>query len=951
MKKGNALIDYSLAHPKLLTWVMIIITILLGLCITRIKIDTDPENMLSKDEAVRVFHDHMKEVMSLNDMVVVGVVDEEHEDGVFAPSTLSNIYLLTEHAKTLRWDDPDNSNGFKGVVDIDIIAPSTVDNVEAEGLGVIRFEWLMPTPPKTKEDALAVKDKALQIPFLDGTLVSEDGKAIALYVPLTSKDMSYKVAEELKKKIAEFDGEEKYYITGLPVAEDTFGVEMFKQMAISAPIAMIVIFILMLFFFRKLVLIISPMIVAMVSVITTMGLLTGLGYTVHIMSSMIPIFIMPIAVLDSIHILSEFFDRYQAYKDRKDAIRAVMDELFMPMLYTSLTSAAGFASLALTPIPPVQVFGIFVAIGIMTAWILTITFIPAYVMFIPQKKLENFGATHGENEESTKMTRLLASVGAFTYKRAKLIIALSALLIVVALYGISLIQINDNPTKWFTKSHPIRVADRVLNDHFGGTYMAYLSFAPGEEEIDTKSWLTGFTVNARKEGSVKTNYIEGADTVFNQVAQKAEESPVDNPLIILSNLHLYAQNQIDATDGDTSYAWEEAMYWIEAQQQGWKEIFKQPEVLKYLEKLQKHLTAHPVVGKMNSVVDIVKTVHRELYDDEEKFAVPDSQGKVAECLFQYQNSHRPHDLWHMVTPDYRQASMWLQLKSGDNKDMAIVADVTAEYIKKNPPPRGLKHKWFGLTYINVVWQDKMVSGMLQAFLGSFLIVFIMMTIFFRSAIWGFLCMIPLTVTIGMIYGAVGYVGKDYDMPIAVLSSLTLGLAVDFAIHFLARTRKLVEENGGWKNAASLVFGEPARAITRNVIVIAVGFLPLLAAPLVPYKTVGVFLATILAVSGIGTLIILPALVTVFEKWLFPKGGAQQFRCNCGTCIISGIAMVLLIAINIHQFFAVGLSYLTWISLGAIIVLAVICRIVGRHEKCREESAAATSPTTPNGGAQ
>ena len=69
----------------------------------------------------------------------------------------------------------------------------------------------------------------------------------------------------------------------------------------------------------------------------------------------------------------------------------------------------------------------------------------------------------------------------------------------------------------------------------------------------------------------------------------------------------------------------------------------------------------------------------------------------------------------------------------------------------------------------------MVSGMLQAFLGSFLIVFLMMTILYRSALWGLLSMVPLTVTIGLIYGAIGLVGKDYDMPVAVLSSLSLGL--------------------------------------------------------------------------------------------------------------------------------------------------------------------------------
>jgi predicted RND superfamily exporter protein len=58
----------------------------------------------------------------------------------------------------------------------------------------------------------------------------------------------------------------------------------------------------------------------------------------------------------------------------------VMQALFQPMLFTSITSAIGFASLALTPIPPVQVFGLCVAFGILLAFLMTITFIPAYVV-------------------------------------------------------------------------------------------------------------------------------------------------------------------------------------------------------------------------------------------------------------------------------------------------------------------------------------------------------------------------------------------------------------------------------------------------------------------------------------------------------------------------------------------------------------------------------------------
>jgi hypothetical protein len=287
--------------------------------------------------------------------------------------------------------------------------------------------------------------------------------------------------------------------------------------------------------------------------------------------------------------------------------------------------------------------------------------------------------------------------------------------------------------------------------------------------------------------------------------------------------------------------------------------------------LQAHLQKSGVVGKSNSVTDVVKKVYQELFEaDPAYYRVPDTTNAIAQTLISFQNSHKPDDLWHLVTPDYKKANIWVQLQSGDNKDMEEVITAMDRFIIDNPPPVPLKYQWAGLTYLNVVWQNKMVFGMLKSFLGSFVVVFLMMTVLFRSPLWGMLSMVPLLVTIATIYGLIGLVGKDYDMPVAVLSSLTIGLAVDFAIHFLERSRMAFKRAGSWKEGIKEMFEEPARAIIRNVIVIAIGFTPLLAAPLVPYQTVGVFLASIMAISGIATLFILPALINILEKWLFRK---------------------------------------------------------------------------------
>ncbi|MCW5212901.1 MMPL family transporter [Desulfobulbus sp. TB] len=866
MEVSTRVIQFSLHKPKIVTAIMLVLTLIIGTFITKVHVDTDPENMLSEDEAVRIFHNQTKKEFGLYDVVVLGVVNEHNPDGVFNPETLQRVYTLSKFAATL--EDPENPE--RRVVSRDIIAPDNVDNILQAGLGQVRFEWLMKEPPKTREEALKIRDHALNNPLLKGTMVSEDGKALGIYLPITKKDFAHSVAEKLKDKIAEIGaGDDEFHITGLPVAEDTFGKEMFVQMAVSAPLAMLMIFLLMLFFFRNLQLIIAPMIIAVCTVIITMGMLIGTGHTLHIMSSMIPIFIMPIAVVDSVHILSEFFDAYQQRKNRKKTLIHVLGHLFKPMLFTSLTSAAGFASLAFTPIPPVQAFGIFVALGILLAWFLTIVFIPAYIMMMKEESLENFGTGSGDSShENSPLNRHLRWIGKTASGKPWLVIGVNIGIMVIGVIGIFMIQVNDNPVKWFKKTHEIRVADKVLNEHFGGTYEAYLILTGKTDKMTVPE------AAEQLKKKLQTIMAE-APAVLAPALEDLEQETADNRTVegLKDALAQIWNIELDKSteDDDTAYdLWTEALDGLEGVGEQ-PQVFKRPDVLRYISDLQDHLVKEGDVGKSNTVADVVKKVHMELFEgNSERYSIPDTANAVAQTLISYQNSHKPDDLFHLVTPDYTKANIWLQLRSGDNKDMERVIEDVEQYFAANPPPVELSHNWAGLTYINVVWQEKMVSGMRDSFLSSFAVVFVMMAFLFRSPIWGLLAMVPLTFTIGFIYGVIGLIGKDYDMPVAVLSSLALGLAVDFAIHFLQRTRMTMAKTGDWGAAIRDMFDDPARAILRNIIVIAIGFTPLLLAPLVPYQTVGVFLATIMFYSGMATLWILPALLTVMKDWVFKK---------------------------------------------------------------------------------
>lgn len=848
----NWIIHLGTAHPKLVYLVTALLVLATGALMPRIQIDTDPESMLSVEQPDRVFHNYIKQRFGMHDAIVVGVVREQ-ENGIYNPETLSALHRVTR--AILQMD---------GVIPRDTMSIAVADNITQEGAGTLRFEWMMPEPPENQATADEIRAAMEDLPMLLDTLVAGDGKAAAIYVPIESKDESYRLSREIGALLEQESAAGEWHITGLPVAEDTFGNEMFVQMGISAPLAAVMIFFLMLYFFRNLRLVISPMIVAMSTVIVTMGLLIGMGFTVHIMSSMIPIFLMPIAVVDSIHIMSEFADTYRAGDDPRVVMRRVVGHLFKPMLFTSTTSAVGFASLLLTPIPPVQVFGGFVAFGILFAFLLTVVFIPAFIVRSKPESLAGLDRLREGSDIDTPMARRLRSIGRFAFSRSGLIISLAVVALAISIAGIARIQINDNPLRWFKDSHRVRIADKVLNEHFAGTYDAFFVFT----YEDPGRWQ-GFVDKALPDVRALPAYP--------QLEQALQENPDPGEVDAALGAFIVAVDDalFEATAADEVERLELLMAEAEATQVDGR-YFQRPDVLEYMADFQLALADTGLVGKTNAITDIVKVVNRELRSGaEQDFVIPDSSFGVAQTLLQYQSSHRPSDLWHFVSTDFQEAPVWLQLKSGDNQDMNRVIQAVDTWLAENPLPDGVRGRWAGKTYINVVWQAEMVRGMLNSLLGAFVFVFVMMALLFRSVSWGLVAMLPLSLTIIGVYGLIGWGGKYYDMPIAVLSSLTLGLSVDFAIHFIQRMRELAKELGSFAAAAQAVFEEPARAIFRNAVVIALGFTPLFLAPLIPYVTVGAFMSSIMLISGVATLLVLPAAMTLLQNLLFPENQRRE----------------------------------------------------------------------------
>ncbi|MDP3297290.1 MAG: MMPL family transporter [Thermodesulfovibrionia bacterium] len=769
MKKFS-LVNFSVNHPRLIVSLAVIITVAFMTQFPKITTDTNPKNMLPKTSDVRVWNDEVEKTFSLyEDMIVVGI---ENEKGVLNKDTLGKIQRITDEILKI-----------KGVAARDVNSFPTITNVTAEE-GILKIAPLMTQTPKTDEEIKTLQKMLFENPLFIDRIISKDGKTTAIYVPLEKGANGKVIADQLREIVKEEKGDEKYYIAGDPVARDTFGAEMFKLMGIFSPISGMIMFIAIYLMFRNLSLAISMMMVAMISIICSMGLLIGLGFPIHIMSSMSPVFLMAIAT-DSIHIFNEFYFRYREKRDKKAAIIETMNAVGRPVRYTALATAVGFGVLIFMHIIPVRVFGFGIAFGTIALRLLSFSFIPAVLTFIKEEKISK--ASSHEDIELSRTARVLRALGGFGTHSPKATVFVGLVILVIAIIGTTKIVVNNNMVEWFKKNSDVRVADTVMNRALGGTSLGYVVAVAKEEDF-----------------------------------------------------------------------------------------IKTPEAMRYIESLQRELEKLSVVGKTSSVADYVKRINKVLHDDDPKYdSVPDNKETIGQYIFLFSMSAKPSDLDNVVDYPFQKANIWVQLKTWDAQAMRSVIKVVEEYKKFHPI--NMEFKPAGIAYFNLVWNDAVLWDMLRGFIVALIVVFVILVFNFRSIKWAIVGYAPLLFTILLIYGVVGFIGKDFDMPISVLSCLSLGMAVDFAIHFISRFKqRLAEISGTLKTPNSELITDsllwtvarPGKGIMRNAVLFASAFSVMMFAPLTPYITVGAFIVSMMLLSSLMTIIYLPALIVLLKGWLF-----------------------------------------------------------------------------------
>jgi len=424
----------------------------------QLRMETNIEDMLPKSMDAYINKKKLEKLFSSADMVVIGILNERNPHGIFNPHTLALVDELTGWLRTRK--------EFRTLALADLMSLSTIKDIRGtpDGMEVERF---MPQPPQREADIAHLRQRLEDNGIYMGSIVSEDGKGTLIVV---RPDPSYvghyhEIYHLLKDKVAEIEargGEETILIAGRPIIEGVFGVYMPRDMQRMQPIILTLLALLLFVSFRNLRGVLIPLTVVVLSELWMLGTMAAAGVPIYTVTTLLPILILAIGIADSVHLLTHI--RVEAGRDRRidkhEAIVRGMHGMWLPILMTTLTTAVGFLAMLTSQLLPMRYFGLFAAVGIAYAFIITILFIPAIEAVLPKRE-----------QPLTKLAfaAYLDWMSRVVIERPRAIMIVFALAILASGWGLSQLQVNSSLVSEFRPNDPIRQADDALNAHFAGT--------------------------------------------------------------------------------------------------------------------------------------------------------------------------------------------------------------------------------------------------------------------------------------------------------------------------------------------------------------------------------------------------------------------------------------------------------------------------------------------------
>ena len=517
--------DFVRSH-RLKLWIGLAIFSIGGIAgINFLKLDMTLESMFQENDPARRSYKKLKETFGGDDSIYI--VYRAKDGDVFSKKSLVALQGVHNalYEATVLQEGEGRESTLAHIIDMKSLIDVSYTEVLEDGL--VSRDFVGENIPETAADRERLRNQALEHRDYPLFYLSQDSKFGGIFIrtdfgaipeendseesiedmdidtekPGEEKEASVRYRQtqlwEYSKLVAvlneilerpEFTAHLEFYAVGNPIVMSFFSDVLNEELSLFLLAAVLLMMVVLAFLFRSCSAVAWSLTIIVLTALLTLGLSGWLGLAMNMMVTVLILLILVVGIADSIHILSGYQFFRNRHLNHRQALQAVLKKSGLACLLTSITTSIGLLSLVFVNIPPIQYFGIAAALGVMTAFLLTIFYLPLMLDIwqpISKKRRESIESGQWKPIWIQKFLDIMEPI---SLRYPMLIAAVFGVLVVIACYGVFRVQVDSNMIEIIEEGTPIRTAYNLVDSAMGGSQNLeiYLEFEKEDALKDPK---------------------------------------------------------------------------------------------------------------------------------------------------------------------------------------------------------------------------------------------------------------------------------------------------------------------------------------------------------------------------------------------------------------------------------------------------------------------------------
>ncbi|MEZ0484741.1 efflux RND transporter permease subunit [Fibrella aquatica] len=455
---------YILANRRLLLGLILLATVFMGYQASRVKLSYEFAKILPTSDPDYATYESFKARFGEDgNVMVIGA----ETDSMYQLAYFRDWQALNKQIKQI--------DGIRDVVsNAGLYAIKLNDSTDK-----FAFQPLVAGTVQTQSQADSLKLAIGRLPFYQGLVTDSSGRSHLMAVSFDQKKLNTRgrivTVREIEKLVNTFGEQHNtvMHLSGLPYIRTAFTAKVSNEMALFIGLAFAVTALILLFFFRSPTVVGIAMSVVMVGVVWAVGYIFLFGYTITILSGLIPPLIIVIGVPNAIFLLNRYHDELnKPGRSQKEALAVATAKVGETTFFANVTTSIGFFVFYFTNSPLLLEFGLVAALGVMTTYATSLILIPIAFSYLPVPSVKQRG-----HLDSPLLTRFLAWVDRLVHTRRTAIYTFVGLFALAGIVGMSLIKAVGYVVDDLPKNDPIYTDLKYFEK-------AYRGVLPFEVSID-----------------------------------------------------------------------------------------------------------------------------------------------------------------------------------------------------------------------------------------------------------------------------------------------------------------------------------------------------------------------------------------------------------------------------------------------------------------------------------